>query len=154
MKKGFTLVELLAVIIILGIVATITTPIILNFINSSKTNALLDDANSLIKISETYYSENTYNNESLIPVKITFASHNQTAKGLNKQNVCTSKSNILNYGGESPETGNILITSDGKITLYIYNSGLKKCVYKGPNDKTAKIVNKTKDECQITTDVC
>ena len=35
-KKGFTLVELLAVIVILGIIMSITTPIIIKVINDSK----------------------------------------------------------------------------------------------------------------------
>ena len=34
-KKGFSLVELLAVIVILAIVALVTTPIILNVINDT-----------------------------------------------------------------------------------------------------------------------
>lgn len=35
-KKGFTLVELLAVLIVLGVIATITTTVILNQVNESK----------------------------------------------------------------------------------------------------------------------
>ena len=35
-KKGFTLVELLAVIVILAIIALITTPLILNVIENAK----------------------------------------------------------------------------------------------------------------------
>ena len=38
-KKGFTLVELLTVIIILGIIAVITSPVIINVINESKDQA-------------------------------------------------------------------------------------------------------------------
>ena len=36
MKKGFTLVELLAVIIILAVISTIVVPIVLNIVNDSK----------------------------------------------------------------------------------------------------------------------
>ena len=43
-KKGFTLVELLAVIVILAIIALIATPIILNVINDSKKQAAKDSA--------------------------------------------------------------------------------------------------------------
>jgi len=38
-KKGFTLVELLAVIVILGILALITTPVVINIIDDSKNKA-------------------------------------------------------------------------------------------------------------------
>ena len=41
-KKGFTLVELLAVIVILAIIALIATPIILNVINDAKKQAALE----------------------------------------------------------------------------------------------------------------
>jgi len=44
MKKGFTLVELLAVIVILAIIALIATPIVLNIIEESKENSILQSA--------------------------------------------------------------------------------------------------------------
>lgn len=42
--KGFTLVELLAIIVILAIIALITTPVILNVIKKSRLNAAKDKA--------------------------------------------------------------------------------------------------------------
>lgn len=39
-KRGFTLVELLAVIVIVSVVAVITVPVILNVINNSKKEAI------------------------------------------------------------------------------------------------------------------
>ena len=39
MKKGFTLVELIVVIVILGLIATIVYPAIISIINSSKNSA-------------------------------------------------------------------------------------------------------------------
>ena len=41
-NKGFTLVELLAVIVILAIIALIATPIILNVISDAKKQAALE----------------------------------------------------------------------------------------------------------------
>ena len=41
MKKGFTLVELLAVIVILGVISLITTPIVSNLVQESKGNSKL-----------------------------------------------------------------------------------------------------------------
>ncbi len=48
MKKGFTLVELLAVIVILGIIAGITTPIIRGVIDNSRKESFLDSVNGLV----------------------------------------------------------------------------------------------------------
>ena len=56
MKKGFTLVELLAVIIIIGIIALITVPIVLSVIGSSKQKALQNSAYGLIESGKIYYS--------------------------------------------------------------------------------------------------
>lgn len=38
-KKGFTLVELLGVLVILAIIALITTPIVINVVNGTKKNS-------------------------------------------------------------------------------------------------------------------
>ena len=53
-KKGFTLVELLAVIVILAIIALIATPIILNIIKDAKRSAAKDSAYGYIDAVEKY----------------------------------------------------------------------------------------------------
>ena len=55
-KKGFTLVELLAVLIILAILATITTTAIINQINESK-KTLTDAQISIVKQASIEYAE-------------------------------------------------------------------------------------------------
>lgn len=47
-EKGMTLVELLAVLVILGIVAAIAVPLIGNIINDSKEKAILADAQQIL----------------------------------------------------------------------------------------------------------
>lgn len=51
-KKGFTLVELLAVIVILAIIALIATPIILGVIDTAKEGAAKDSAYAYIEAVE------------------------------------------------------------------------------------------------------
>ena len=53
-KKGFTLMELLAVIVILAVLALITTPIILSLINETKINAFKDSLSMAIRSSDLY----------------------------------------------------------------------------------------------------
>jgi len=63
MKKGFTLVELLAVIAILGIVATITVPIVSTSISESKNKAYDRQKDLIISAAMSYMSKNA----SLLP---------------------------------------------------------------------------------------
>lgn len=57
-EKGLTLVELLAVIVILGIIAAIATPAIGNIIENSKYNAVKSDAINVINAAQMYFAEN------------------------------------------------------------------------------------------------
>lgn len=56
MKKGFTLVELLAVIVILAVIALIATPTILNMINKAKKGAFVDSSIYAIDAAYTYFT--------------------------------------------------------------------------------------------------
>lgn len=54
MKKGFTLVELLAVIVILGIIAAITMPIVDNVLKNSRQKAYDEQVNFILKQAEAW----------------------------------------------------------------------------------------------------
>lgn len=59
-KSGFTLVELLGVIVVLGIVGMITVPIISSVINSSKDKALAAQQDSIKLAAKHYVDANIY----------------------------------------------------------------------------------------------
>ncbi|ARF16228.1 type II secretion system protein [Sporosarcina ureae] len=56
-QKGLTLVELLAVIVILGIIAAIAVPAIGNIITNSKVSALKADGQNAISAANIYFAE-------------------------------------------------------------------------------------------------
>ena len=58
MKKGFTLVELLAVIIVIGLVLTITIPVVSNILENSYHKTFLTNANLMQEAAEKYFVEN------------------------------------------------------------------------------------------------
>lgn len=55
-KKGFTLIEVLAVIVILAVIALITVPLIMNVLDKAKKGAFEDSAYGIIKAKELYIS--------------------------------------------------------------------------------------------------
>lgn len=66
MKKGFTLVELLAVIVILSIILVIAVPKVKDYIISSKERSFMDSAKSILRQLEYINLESdTFNEKSL-----------------------------------------------------------------------------------------
>ncbi|VDG97917.1 PilD-dependent protein pddA [Lysinibacillus sphaericus] len=58
-EKGLTLVELLAVIVILGIIAAIAVPSIGNIIENSRVKAVKADAQTILSAANMYFAENS-----------------------------------------------------------------------------------------------
>ncbi len=93
-KKGFTLVELLAVIAILAILVIIALPNVLKMYNDSKKNAFMTEAQTLAKeVSSKYISESMKGN------KVTVIS--------NKQNPLDMTGRELEYSFELDSQGKI-----------------------------------------------
>lgn len=73
-KKGFTLVELLAVIIILAIISVIATPLVLNLVENQKKNTFKESIYGILRSSKislvsegfTYPATYTYSNGVLL----------------------------------------------------------------------------------------
>ena len=64
-KKGFTLMELLAVIVVLAIIALIATPIVLNLINNARVGAAEQSATEYVKSLEESIMNDMMNNKSI-----------------------------------------------------------------------------------------
>ena len=54
-RRGFTLVEVLAVIVILAIIALIATPLVLSIVNKAKRGAFLRSVDNVVKSAELFY---------------------------------------------------------------------------------------------------
>lgn len=57
-EKGLTLIELLAVIVILGIIAAIAVPAIGNIIENSRSKAVIADATNILNGAQMYFTDN------------------------------------------------------------------------------------------------
>ena len=154
MKKGFTLVELLAVIIIIGIIATITTPIVLNVISTAKAKSFEDSTTLLLKASQNYYSSQSLEETVKLPLQITFKNQNQTNTYTNAQTKKeeTSTESLLKYSGTNPDSGTIKIDKDGKISMAVYNKSVGICAIKKDTDKALTFTKVSEAECGIFTE--
>ena len=56
-KKGFTLVELLAVIVVLAILVLLAMPAVLNMMQRAQRSAFVTEANNIARIGEMAYSD-------------------------------------------------------------------------------------------------
>ena len=92
-NKGFTLVELLAVIVILALIALIATPIILNVINDAKKQAAKDSAYGYMDAVEKYIVSSELEDKSIQDGRY-------SVEELNKK---------ISVKGSTPDNGNIEI---------------------------------------------
>ena len=101
-KKGFTLVELLAVIVILALIALIATPIILNVINDAKKQAAKDSAYGYMDAVEKYIVSSELEDKSI-------KDRTYSVEELNNMGVSVK--------GSTPDNGNIEI-KEGAVKNY------------------------------------
>ena len=155
-KNGFTLVELLAVITILGILATITVPIVTNIFQSASEDAFEDNAMSLSRAADNYYTSLTLDSNTKLPLLVTFTNGEESNKYKNNSNnACeTSNDRILEYNGQNPDSGNIYVDSNGDVYMAIYDRQSRKCAIKNPGDKTVTFTDKKESECKLTNNPC
>ena len=104
-KNGFTLVEVLAVIIVMGLLATITGPYVIRSINTSKKNAFKNSVEGIVRVIENEYT-------------IT----NGTIKD--------QSGNKLKKAGGDGEIGSAYLDENGRIAIAVENNNKKWCAQK------------------------
>ena len=129
-KNGFTLVELLGVIVVLAILALITIPIISNVINDVRIKSLESSAYGLVEASNLYYAQ--YGNNSNIRFDIE-----------NNQISSSDTTNLLKYKGSVKE-GTVILDKKGSVTVCITDG--KNSAYKNYNETKVTTV---KGKCEI-----
>ena len=134
-NKGFTLVELLAVIVVLAIISIITIPMIGNVIEESKKKALEQSVNGLVEAARYYSIENDGTYEFLFD-------ENKKGETINGKK--------LSYNGSINAEGKLYLDQDGNISICVYND--KYYAYKNYNSGIV-IGNRSEDNCDIGYDV-
>ena len=131
-EKGFTLTELLGVIIIITAIALITTPIALRTLNKSKKSTFEKSVNGIVDTIRIHNAKQGYGvGEYVIENgKIKYADGN----------------NIKKSGG-SNENGRIYLDEDGNISLVIENK--KWCAIKTKEEEKIIIKDYKEGECKL-----
>ena len=122
-KKAFTLVELLGVIVILGIIGMITTPIVQNTIDKNNTRLCEDQIESFKKAAKNYVASNPFTN---------LDTETSITIGKLQENGYIEESELKNpRGGNFSPNSVVKITYNGKKITYEYerdsNSEEKEC---------------------------
>lgn len=118
MKKGFTLVELLAVITVLGLLAAISIPIVNNQINSSKDKAYKNQVQTIVNAAKRW----GFDNDNLLnTTEKTTVSINR----IQKDGYLTS-GDVIDPRTDQKLTGCIEITYNSNYKQYEYEY-LKNC---------------------------
>ena len=135
-KKAFTLVELLAVITILGLLAIIIIPKVTKTINDSEQKTNMASARNLIQAA-TY---KTTNNE------ITGKVENKKINYTTGENV-----NYLDYTGTKPTNGQVHIKSNGQIAMAVKFGD--NCYLKAYNSDDITTIPYNESTCGANQDV-
>ncbi|MDD3241370.1 MAG: prepilin-type N-terminal cleavage/methylation domain-containing protein [Bacilli bacterium] len=122
-KKGFTLIEILAVIVILGVIMVIAVPFVTGYIERSKRNALLSTADGFIDSVVLYHSSNVEESDKVFIFDAT-------------RNGETTDGEKIDFKGKFTGTGSVRLYQDGKTAICISDG--KYFALKNINDTEIK----------------
>ena len=114
-KKGFTLIEILAVIVILGLLMVLVIPKVNSVINDSKKNVTLNSVKSLVKGFNEYY----------VRKKIKNNFDGCTYYFDTKENDCEG----FEFEGIEPDFGEIFVSKNGEISGFVVFDGQRYDVF-------------------------
>lgn len=114
--KGFTLVELLAVIVVLAVIILIAMPSVMNSMEKARKNAFATEANEIIRIAQTAYADAVMEGKTGNKFCVTYAY--LSTKGFIEKNTGTYQGSVLiNIDPNGKATYKIWLSNDNyKIT--------------------------------------
>lgn len=133
MKKGFTLVEVLAVILVLSIILVIAMPKVMDIIEKSRKTTFINDVNESVSIIKLHYQDNY---GGTLRDSISYTLENNKIKENNVE---------VKYIKDINLTGTVEIDSDGNVKLNVRNEFY--CGIKNFNDNSVQAYKLTEDEC-------
>lgn len=121
-RKGFTLVEVLAVVVIMGIILVIAVPKITKVVSNSKSKVAIEGAREITKASKMYSLEHSY-----------------------FESIDVLDSSKLKYDGTQPTSGIVQTNSNGDTRLSVIINNY--CVTKNYNTNYSATLLNDGDTC-------
>ena len=131
-KKGFTLVEVIAVVSILSIIFLLITPVITGYITQAKKDALKLSATGLL---ETLRSNQDNLEGQMLEIK------NGT--------ILIGNNRVLESNAGSNETGKIYMCESGRTAIVLMDNKKTYCAKKNPKETVVKIHEYNQQVCNI-----
>lgn len=136
-KNGFTLVELLAVIVVITIIALIAVPLVLDIIEKSKKNAFKASAYGIIDAATKKYLEFSLEN---FRDDMMFQYRDQ-------KEYPSINNNYLEYSGSRPNSGDVLLKGNGEISISIHNGTY--CAKKNNENEEVTVEEVDSSNCNL-----
>ena len=134
MKKGFTLVEIVAVIVILGMIILLVTPLVIGTVNKSKDNAKIQSARSYIKAVKTSISNIELDDKQIVDGTYSIMENGNICLGILKDGYCDSDVLKVLADGDKPVYGKLTLIK-GNIEQVSLTFSDKKTVTQEENGK-------------------
>jgi type II secretory pathway pseudopilin PulG len=131
-RSGFTLVELLAFIVILAIILVISLPLVMDILGVIKKDAFKATANSIADAGRILIANEGDNSEYQSFYYLEGVEYNADNKK-------------LDYSGDGPITGVVVLNGKGKVALAIHDGTY--CAIKSTIDNKVSINEATPDNC-------
>lgn len=132
-KNGFTLVELLAIIIVIGMLVTITSPYVIRSIRTSRKHTFKNSVEGMIRVIQSEANEGNYENM-----------HYTISNGT----ITDQNGNTLKTSGGNGETGEAYLNMTGRVSLAVQNKDKDLCAKKNFKETHITITEKEND-CTI-----
>ena len=135
-EKGFSLVEVLTIVVVLAIIMSIVVPRVLVSIDNVRKETFRKSANSIVDTVKLEYSQ--MYKKITEPLKYSFLN------GDYEEN-----SPKLKLKGDLPSIGDVYLSVDGKIALAVVSNDKKYCAKKGLEDSEVTIEDYIVGKCKL-----